>query len=486
MKKTLLSSIIAGLIAGAFFVSMAYDGKHLNAISASIHWTHVGWEHGDVAKCGDGDFLEDGSLTVYKIQDGKVMSADTIWNRTAGLATYCAFNLSGTKIAFYLAGKAVGTGTSCVTVNGGMNYLATINVDGTGLNKLLEMPVRPTSGEDCPLDWPAGNWIYYYKPNATCGSATNNSDLWRVNASTGENQHVCQLTGNACDDGRRLTLTADASRMAIQGAGGNSIWNVPAPLCDYGGKPHTVCGRPGCNIAISPTGAVVGSYFAGSHDDCFVNAANCSDPAGPGNVGDFRIADMEAWTGESIGHGAEKIIWSANSDKWVLQQIGNNADGHAAAQVFGSNQVAADWVDKVAINITKNPNCDQCVFRQNNTTGDLWVLDPANNPLRNKVENLQGVWNEVPGAIPTPVLWEANPHAAVDAAFSRVSDRELDIRLPRGERSVVSVLDLHGRIVKQSWPDGPVRLSLGALPAGAYFVTARSRTASHLGTVMVR
>jgi hypothetical protein len=447
MKKATVLLAVSGLLAGLLSSATAYNGKMLTGKAVSVHF-----------HCSDNFSLCEsqaspwrGSIVVYTIQNSTVTRADTVYRKELGYAHYAAFNLSGTKIAFYRFGQAPSAGGGCVSVNGGKSYISLINPDGTGLTDLCELPALPSRAEIFPLDWPGGDWIYYTRPHdaAHTYSGDNGSTvIWRVNFLTKANELVCNLTDNGtgieemCNSIRRFTLSVDGKHTAIMyvagGKGGctadvinnheNNVHLFPPSNCAVKGTCVGYC--DGCNISISPSGKIVGSYFAGAHEELmlgsvdYTRGTSCQgigndDPSAGLKIDGVWInynrsldcptcimssqCNLTKWSGEFIGRGAELIRWSANSDKWVMQKIGNGQDGHAGDNDNGSNQLLCNLVDSVAINISKNPPPPVpypagYVF-QNNDAGDLWISDPANNPGGDRYEDLQGRWHSVDGTI---------------------------------------------------------------------------------------
>jgi hypothetical protein len=459
----LLMTAISALI-GMVTPALAYNGKSVNGKAVSVQWRY-GEKDWAPMTCESGDDFRDGAILLYTIQNSNVTHCDTIHPREKGLAQYPAFNLSGTKIAFYHLGRAPATtGNGCVSVNGGKSYISIINPDGTGLTDLFELPGLP-NGEFFPLDWPAGDWIYFEMPHDAAHSYAADRPnaslmIWRVNAVTKAAEKVCNFTEDGsgteivCGYIHRFTLTAKADYMALMvypkyncavDAGMdhvNDICHFPPPNGNI--RTSSISYRDGCNISISPSGAQVGSYLGGSHDVIFLSGTQVS------------IKDMESWAGESIGCGAECIRWSENSDKWVGQCIGFVPSGHAGSQVQGCNQVICNWIDKVAINVSKNPHTDpgdvngQGVIRWNNCTGDFWVDDPANNPNKNSYEDLQGVWRAVPGATAVEDAGAAGRDAALGGTFSIASSIAPAIRvhIPHQAPWKVSIAGVDGRTIR--------------------------------------
>jgi len=305
------------------------------------------------------------------------------------------------------------------------------------------------------LDWPTGDWIYYTRPHDAAHTYNGNNGstvIWRVNSVTKVNELVCNFTDQGtgveemCNSIRRFTLSDDGKYMGCMyvagGKGGctadvinnheNNIHPFPPANCAIVGT--SIAGAAGCNIAISPGGKIHGSYFAGAHDKLMLGTIG----AGPGVsipsgvwiaaplynlscgtcVMEGLAGSLTKWTGEFVGRGAELIRWSANSDKWVMQKIGNGQDGHAGDNDNGSNQLLCNFMDSVAINISKNapppiPYPAGYVF-QNNDAGDLWVSDPANNPNGDRYEDVQGRWHTaVDNAVAAPYIGLTPPRIFV-------------------------------------------------------------------------
>jgi hypothetical protein len=361
----MVSCIIAGMLCGAH----AYTAKNVNARAVSVQWRHgINTQYERMCvECWNG--FPQGAIMVYTIINGAVQpNPVTIYTRDKGLAEYPAFNFSGTKIAFFRSSVApAATGNGGVTVNGGKSYVSIINTDGTGLTNLAEIRATPggygdAGSEMLPLDWPAGDWIYYENPYANTANNPTGVDIWRVNASTGVSEEVCNLSqGSQCVYWRRFSLTANADKMAGQTmgkyecsggpSGGNCIWQFPVPGCNLSnGKGGC---RAACNISISPSGAVVGSYFGGAHTQLELGSNTPGVYSFGWGWGIDLFNQVAAWAGEDVGSGCELIRWSANSDKWVMQNVGWY--GHAGNIEYGSNSIVCDWVDKIAFNITKNP-----------------------------------------------------------------------------------------------------------------------------------
>jgi hypothetical protein len=517
MKKMLLM-MAAAIFAGALFSAEAYDAKHVNAKSVVIQWRYAPWwvSPTNCCECGDNNvFLADGDIVISTISNGIVARRDTIYKREQGLASYANFDLTGTRVAFYRQGKA---GGSCAQVNGGKSYISITNTNGAGLRNLCELPGPPGPLDGAALDWPAGEWIYYCRPNAqtTAGDprALNTVDVWKVNATDGTTSRVCNfpdVNGNPtkCQYWRRFSLDLTATHMGGQSvgyggcsdnanfAGGNGVWNFPPTNCQLQGA--MICGVPACNAAISPSGTIVGHYMGDMHQDLWLTSVSTCKQLIPGTTADpygrtnLHTA-LEVWAGDSIGKGAEEIHWAHNSDKWVLQNIG--WWGHAAQIAYTCNQVAANWVDKVAINITKHPlpakltdpsfpggvQPNEMVW--NYTTGDLWIDDPVNNPQKNKYEDLQGVWHAVPGATAVESPLTGASRNASPAIFS---GSRIRVQVSGNGPWEIAISAANGRMIRSQRGAGPeARIAMSGLGAGVYLMRISSRSGTDLQRFVVR
>ena len=512
MKKARLI-ISAGILTGALFSTHAYDGKNVNARAVSCNFGATDWYVSAARCCGCGNGFSDGALVLYTIQNAAVTSADTIYPSSQGLAHYPSFNLSGTKVVFYRESQAPQGKAACQAANGGKNTISIVDINTKAVTNLCDLPSPPNSQrvEEVPLDWPAGDWIYYertHDPADVWEGWSSSIDIWRVNSVTKVNEKVCNFSSNGqenlCTYFRRFSLSLDATRMAAQlmgkyectatpDIGGNAVWSFPG-ACNFGTRLNY---EDGCNIGISASGGYVGSFLGGQHADLFINAVDGQNGNGP-SIAKINIHNqLESWAGQTIGNGAEHIQWAVNSDKWVMQQSGTNPDGHADANTMGSNQVVANWVDQVAINISKNhnildpaagviDNAPQKVdtIWMNSDAGDFWVNDPTNNPNGTKYEDLQGVWHAAPGA------------SAVENPFA--GDRkEAHPAIPDGSRILVrvagespweiTVLAADGRIMRsQSGTGTEARIATSGLAAGVYMMKISARGGDDMRRFVVR
>jgi hypothetical protein len=392
MKAHLNGNAILLLILGFLAQAISAATPAINGRAVSVAW------RGGFAYEGVGR----GSIVKMTIQNGGVTRCDTIYRRSQGLAQYPAFNLAGTRVAFYRWQKqTVGNGEVCGTSNS--STIAVIDIDGTNLRDLVTLPAAP--GNEPVLDWPAGDWIYYKNPRAGANPQDRDvGDIWRVDVNDPTmNQRVVYYTGWGTGTGenwlRRWSISLDGKR-----AGGqfNVILNSPCqnlfhafpPLFgDYVLSGIFAVGNPvACNGSICASGIYGATYFDGSHAEIFIQKWNpvTNDIGGTTS---FSLGNMAQWIGNtslfSGTEGCELIRWAVNSDKWVLQQVG--WWGHAANIEQGANQFAGNWVDKQAIMISNNPRLPQnSQPPYGNCPGDLWIDGGA--AAVGKYEDTTGNW----------------------------------------------------------------------------------------------
>jgi len=505
MKKMILIMAIA-IVTGSLCSANAYNGKNVNAKAVSVNWRHAPWMYDNIMCCECYDGFADGALVLYTIQNSIVTGADTIYPRSSGLAHYPAFNLSGNTIAFYRESVApvANARKGCQAANGGKNTVSIINVGTEVVTNLCDIPSPPNSqrAEMVPLDWPAGDWIYYERTHDSADvweGWSSSIDIWRVNAVTKVNEKVCNFSNNGreniCTYFRRFSLSIDATRMAAQlmgkymctvtpDIGGNAVWGFPPSACSFANGRLNYA--DGCNISISPSGGYMGSYLGGQHADIFINTVDGKNGTGS-SVAKVNIhSQLESWAGQTIGNGAELIRWAVNSDKWVMQEIGFNPDGHAGTLCEGSNQVVCNWTDQVAINISKNRNlavgADTMKF--NNCAGDFWVDDPANNPQKNKYEDLQGVWHAAPG---TSAVESRLTGASRNASPAIMGGSRIRVHVSSDGPWDIAISAADGRIMRmQRGAGADAQIATAGLSAGVYMMKISAQSGIILQRFVVR
>jgi len=387
----------------------------------------------------NGDCWNRGALVRYDISNNAVVSYDTLFK---GKAQWPAINLSGTKVAFFKWGST-GT-TNCVSVvdkgGGAVSDLV------TGLSAPLVFPAPVADIRDPLLDWPAGDWVYYEKP-------TKSHEIWRVNINDpSRNEKVVTYVKSPKgeDSGPiyfyRWSMSVDAKWALIWSAGYTWNCNIWHSFPPPGGDPlaSAPCNGAGwaqifaCNGAISPSGSYACHYTGGAHEQIEVlgwdHAMTGADwPYSGGGSITLSIA------------GAEQLRFSANSDRWIQEQVG--WEGHADALCAGSNQWLINWKDKTTIVASNNPRgTGKC-----SDAGDFWIDGGAANA--GKYEDASGSWVAV-GTVAVDM-------PAAGAAAERVPSPPRDAR-PRlcftgsslsvinGSQAAANIVDIQGRRIDQT------------------------------------
>jgi hypothetical protein len=413
------------------------------------------------------EWLYRGKIVVVRIQNSKAVQWDTIYNKNMdqGLAEYPVLSFDGKKIAFFRWSNKIteknGTRTMDLATTSGPFYISTINIDGTGLTNLIQVnqPCRSAKDEACAqgssyalMDWANGDWIYYEKPTKT-------NEIRRINAITKVDEHVGDFQSGSTL--HRFTLSIDAKytgamsrNIQTSGCGGpeyNSCWAFPSFT-----QQQTMAG---CNISISTMGNFIGFYGGGNHTILFLNKwDHATNKIIGGTAGGswqtysaHSVEDLQQWLGEPLflsgcSGGVEWIIWSVNSEKWLLRQVGWTDEGWNINK--GSNQVAVNWVDKQAINISKNPPPPTCSYTPPTrmpTVGDLWVDFGAGN--QNKWEDDKGVLHDYPFTYTQTALQESiqRPIASADIQIQHDAQGLLLTTTRRG--FTFKIVDTQGKII---------------------------------------
>jgi len=488
----------AGMAAAALCIAQcwAVDGTKINGRAVSAHWRYSLKNWGPTYNDAEGNW--DGALDLFTINNGKVVKVDTIFKATQGLCYNPAFDINGCKIAFYRLGRALSTSTAKVTANGGKTTISVMNIDGSNVVNLVDCAGEPCMAKDGDggLDWPAGDWIYYLKPVANGGFM---NELWKVNISTRENVSVCSY---ALGGGRfrRLSTSLAANKIGHQTINGTLITSSVSSF--PGGCSLT--GGGGCNAAISPSGNYW-SHFMGSHQELILEICSgvsgvkppptYTNAAGGTYTGAFLLT-FQAHCPDRFGESVEGMGFACNSDKWIMQHVGWY--GHAESMIYGTEQVATNWADMVAIRISNNgkipretcptygiPGPDCCggcgAIYYGNEFGDLWVDGGQTNA--GKYEDGDGNWHSVPGAgtnyIPAGIVHvtQALPSGRNSGAMRIAPGKQsIDISLPENRAWTIIMVDSRGRIVvSQRISGNGCSIPQSKLPKGITAVRARSQ-----------
>jgi len=478
---------LTGSLALGATAASAVDGTHISGRAVSINWQYAP-QNWSVGSChADGNWA--GSIDLYTITNGSVSGVDTVFSRALGLCCAPAFNLSGASIAFYRLPIAPAADGSCVVVNGGKTTISVLDIGSRAVVDLCDLPAQPLMKRDGTggLDWPAGDWIYYLR---TVG--VTNTEVWKVNASSKENMEVCAFTLNGQSGNnaylRRFSLNLSADRMAVQtmqnsGIGSFTSDVMPFPnACTIGGY------TGGCNSAISASGDYQ-AKFMGYHSQLvlslFPGVTGVLSPTH--GINDYNLVSVfQQTTTNQFGADAEGLAWAVNSDKWVLQQVGWYGYGDSLS--YGSEQVACNWVDKVAVRISGNGKAplENCIDRtgvrdpdccggcgtvyRGNCPGDLWIDGGAENA--GKFENASGVWHAVSAAGVRGSF--ASRNALRQLIVSPDARGNLVIGLSGDGASTIRIVDARGRSVYAATAVSRVLVPALTLRPGVYSIVERA------------
>jgi len=462
----------AFLILVCIVMSIAPAVYSVDGFAVSVFWRQKGYAWAVPADVPECCVSMRGQLLRYDIQGKQVVKIDTIVDRDSCLVQYPAINFEGTKIAFVRWRHAVVNGK---LVDRGQSYISVVNKDGAGLTNLAPIP-DPTADET-PLDWPAGDWIYYVKPKAAGNIWERMSnDIWRVNVRDKRNEAVVTLNVCGACTIRRFSLSIDGTRMGFQpaGTGGSYICCFPPPGGNTGGACaiHNHCG---CNGAVSASGKYLLNY-CGDHGLIYITSSDVNPLPGPGTM--TAGTDVKSWAGmqntcapnANTGCGGETMHWSVNSDKWASHWIG--PFGWAGSLWAGANHVLINWIDKKAIALTDWPLApkegDGNYLYIGNYTGDFWVDGGAANA--GKYEGTDGVWRQVG----TTALKNAPalPCRPQDIGVS-CGPEGVTIMLPP-RSCTVRLIDVNGKCARTVRAFGAVRILRGGIAPGLYLVCARA------------
>jgi len=469
--KVITSAVAATLI----LVFLLGKSAAINGIGVYVHW----WTPFEINDYGVG--YPRGTIVKATIQGNKVISHDTLFKQ---VAEYPALSFDGKRIAFFRWGKQVQYSNGYYHVVAGTatspNYLSIMNIDGSNLQNLVQVadPAPSTYLKDqqwtegnAVLDWPAGDWIYYEKPTKT-------SEIWRINVRVpSRNELVCKYVST--DYIRRWDLAIDAKHAGAQvvnmDVGGVLNGGSTFPLINNSISQSSPAGAAGCNAAVSCGAGFIALYEGGEHTEMVVYAWNHST----NRIAAYNrhtIANLEQWIPDTLvkpGYGgADLIRWSANSEKWVLRQIG--WCWQSDWMDMGTNSVAVNWKDKQAINLshTKMP-MQACGDGPAQTppsdcaeAGDLWIDFGAGN--ENKWEDENGTLHaQTPvdpvGIFAEPIFTNMPPIQVLKGMRVTIADRA---------EYAFSAVNAQGEVVISSQGHGPETIDIHSLKPGLYMIRA--------------
>jgi hypothetical protein len=443
-----------------------------------------------------GDKYPRGKLVVARIVNNQVTSRDTIFKGSQGTAQYPALNYNGSRVAFFRWGIQAAEDTSrrYHIVSGtasAKNYISVINIDGTGLQNLVEVATpcntSPEAGEgNCVLDWTCGQWIYYEKPTKT-------GQIWRINVvNPSLNQQVANY-GNA--NLRRWELNWGATCCA---------WQTRTPGVFNGGAKfpslQSQVGLVACNASISCSGTFLGHYYGGNHTLMCATKVSPSTMAKTGNnsplgaYNEHTVEQIEGWIKDTLMlscGGCDLIRWAVNSDKWALRMIGWT--GQADKICNGSNQVAVNWKESQAVNISHIPPplasdkpCDGWAYSWTTNhhstcadAGDLWVDFGPNNLYKWEDEN--GTLNSISSIDPTnikmPLPGQMSDIAKYGIMLATTTSGMRAI-FPDSRCYTIQISDLFGRRIAVANGVGCVDVGFSRVSGGLYLarISAEGRS----------
>lgn len=359
-----------------------------------------------------------GKMIKYTIDNNAISQIDTL---TDYICSRAIINITGTEIAYWRYNhkvnennELVGTAAPC--------YLSVMNSDGSNVRDLIAL--------DCPgqkshLGWPAsdgGRWVYYERNDSTIGDIYDRStrEIWRVNVDEpSRNELVVKYAG----EGHiiRWSISKDGKRAAMQDDGGygNSFHCFPPaegdPLqCAPLKKKKDNYNIVGCNLNLTPSGVYAYGFKSAAHTEVAMYEWPIGGErydqldAGTGNFGNLSFhSDVLEWVKQTQNiepqfYGGEYLQYPCNSDKWLLLQIG--IWEYKGGMRMGTNQVLANWIDKIAFCTSNNPvvpitddgsMIDNTIY-YHSTAGDFWVKPPAGK--EGTIELTTGEWVPVEGA----------------------------------------------------------------------------------------
>jgi len=290
---------------------------------------------------------------------------------------------------------------------------------------------------------------------------------------------------------RRFSTTLAADRICLQTmtqygcdqTGGPDILGealLPPPNCNLQASEARVCDAGGgCNASCSGSGNYQARWNA-SHALTYIDRVAWPTRTGTFYTTTMHIDSVKKWAGytnDSIGGDAELIRWAANSDKWILQQVGWY--GHAGEIMKGSNQLAANWIDKAGIRLSWNPKipvdpnpAGSGVITYGNCAGDMWIDGGPEN--LGKWEDTAGVWHAVPGYSPTGVLYSPmRGTARRQLTYSVSTGGVLHVYLPGPQLTQVRIVNSMGKCEYAASARGCLLVGAGALNPGMYLIIAK-------------
>ena len=433
---------------------------------------------------GTNSYYWRGKIIRVDIANSAPVKCDTIFN---GLGQYPTLSFDGNKVAFYRYASRI-QGNNLVGPSDS-SYISVMNADGTNLQDLVGLKgslIQGFADEECSMDWPAGDWIYYYKPPMST------NEIWRVNVrNPGQNELAIKYSSTYM---RRWSMSVDAKYAGGQfkglSCGENIVTTVQFGNVNACNARPTDGTLPGCNLALSAGGGFAAYYIGGCHEDLNIATWNHSTNTLINNTKTLNNNTIKAGFRADMATCAEMIRWSANSEKWVLQGTGWN--GHADNMRYGGNQLLVNWKDGVGFPVTRNPKLPLSstsyeiagqVYLQNDP-GDFWVNGGAAN--LGKYEDVNGAWISVPGYVPTQtVSGLATENGSIPSIVSMNAAGGLRIKVPSDGRAMVRLIDMQGKSVLSIATVGELSIPTATLSPGLYLLSVQCAGRMSIGKVSI-
>jgi len=250
MNRLVRTIIVAFMAANSLFLASAMNGKSVLVIQRQ---TNPDWANQRTS-----------NLVIATIINNRVTASDTILRSSIGAEMVAPrFSFDGKKIAF------------ARTVGGGVS-LSLIDIDGKNLHDIATYDMSKAEGRVINnmtrpwinLDWPRGDWIYYFCGGSGAEVTGKSATIRRISASDPTKNEV--ITTWACDVAR-FSLSANAKYSAVDiyrstvfSANGPRLGTFPPPDPSNPNS-GTVISSNYCNSAISPSGTIM-FHFSGAHN----------------------------------------------------------------------------------------------------------------------------------------------------------------------------------------------------------------------------
>ena len=473
MKQKCVFLLLLMCCIAIHFPALAVDGI---AVS-SRYFTGGGYEGSTIVK-EHGAWW--GQIMKHDIKNSAVEKETIVFD---GFALNPTISQDGARIAFLRNGSKLNNEDTCGDI-GFCGWVSVMDIDGSTVRDLAYLDIAT----GC-IAWPTGDWVYYQlaRGRGQQGSDTELSrHIWRVNVNDpSQKNEVAKFTFSPADPDyiRKWDLNANATRGSLQLGGSICAYNFPldGPV-PFSGSDRKDRFPTGCNPCISPSGNYCAYLNGTAHFQLNVfkwDGSGWDWEAMPG------MSTTEIWAAlgnrESTfpGWGMDWPRYSANSDKWVCTrqgwacQSGCSVTGRNCIGRFGqrgTNQVLVNWVDRKAVQTSKNPYvCTSDNPIAANTAGDFWVAG------LDGIETIDGtvVPVESRGGLPLPARVSNNalaaPHAIV-VSFSREQRRHLEVFDAAGKALWAG--DVSSGCAAIPYPSGARR--------GVYLIRARSGNSTEI------